>query len=69
MRNPTTWTIKPYSTGYMIDSNDPMRSAVLARRPRGPSLIDPVPPRIFPSVAKARAFMAKYGMIDGADHD
>jgi len=66
------WEILRHSDGtkdgFIVRSTKPdalgQYPVVLSRRPRGPSLLDPVPPKLFKSRADARAWMAKRGMVE-----
>lgn len=53
--------ILPHDGGYIIQSPNG-GGVVLARRPRGPALLDPVPPRLFPTIDKAASYMEAKGM-------
>jgi len=66
------WEILRHSDGtkdgFIIRSTKPdalgQYPVVLSRRPRGSSLLDRVPPKLFKSRADARAWMAKRGMVE-----
>lgn len=55
------YDILPHGSGYIIKSPNG-GGVVLARKPRGPALLDPVPPRLFPTIDKAAAYMQAKGM-------
>lgn len=56
-----TYAIVPHVGGYIIESPNG-GGTVLARRPRGPSILDPVPPRMFKSPQAAADYMHRKGM-------
>lgn len=60
-RRTFTYAPAPHGTHWIIESPDG-GGTVLARKPRGPSMLDPVPPRLFATEAAALLFMDSKGM-------
>lgn len=59
------FAIVPHAGRFMIESPNG-GGTVLARKPRGPSVLDPVPPRLFATEAAAAKYMAEKGMQPAA---
>lgn len=76
-RRTFTYAPKPQGKHWIIESPDG-GGVVLARKPRGPAILDPVPARIFATEQAALVYMAQRGMArasaapvtrwDGAAH-
>lgn len=62
-----TYKVKPGRDGGFIVESDDGGGIVVARKPRGPAILDPVPPRVFKTPELARLFMQKKGLAEAAD--
>ena len=60
-RRAFTFAPVPHGAHWIIESPDG-GGTVLARKPRGPSVLDPVPPRLFATEAAALLYMQQKGM-------
>lgn len=65
MKRAYVFTIAPHAGGFIIESPNG-GGTVLARKPRGPAVLDPVGPRVFATQSAASEYMQRKGMTPAA---